>query len=175
MATPPRPLGGAPKEPQGPPPQPGPGGQLVFKPREALGKFMSFFPPLLAFTGLLFVLGCGVGWYLGQVLVPVMMLPPLIGVIAGLVYAKRMMAARVVLDPQRLRLFQDKQMQLEIPWGAITRLQIKPTDDGDEAFLIWAGPQELPFPAGFFEHHDKLLAEISRRANRPWERPKKGR
>lgn len=177
MAMPPRPLGGAPQvEPPGPPPQQGPGGQLVFKPRESLARFASFFPPLIAGTGLLFLAGCGVGYYLGgtsTILVPAMMLMPLGSVTVGMLYARRMMGARVIIDPQRLRLLQDNKLQMEIPWGAITRLQIQPTDQGDEHFLIWAGAQELPFPAAFFDHQDKLLAEISRRANRPWERPRK--
>lgn len=175
MAMPPRPLGSPPKDPPGPPPQQGPNGQLVFKPRESLSRFASFFPPLIGATAVLFLAACGVGYYLSNVLIPVMLLIPLGSVSAGMIYAKRMMAARVLIDPQRLRLFQGKQLQLEIPFSAITRLQIQPTDQGDEAFIIWAGAQELPFPAAFFDHQERLLQEISRRSNRPWERPRKGR
>jgi hypothetical protein len=143
--------------------------QQVFKPRESLIKFTSFYP--LIITGVLVAIGVGIalGYYLHAWLVPVMMAFPLFSTVVGASIAKRLSKSKVVIDQGGLRLVQGDQVQAAVAWNQVTRLTVR-QERGDNVYEVWVKNRQFVLPAAYYENGDQLLSAVSARTNRPWER-----
>ena len=146
--------------------------QQVFKPRDTLGKFTKIFPMLYIGFGVVMAASLAAAFFLGMWLIPLMAAIPMASVIATGVYTKKMAAQRVVIDQERLRVFEGKQPTVNLTWKQITRLTIRDVQGGN-MYELWVRQQATPLMAEFFEDSDKLLKAVSARAELPWERLEK--
>ena len=143
--------------------------QQVFRPRESVIKLTRFFP--LVISGVVAMLGVGiaVGFYMNAWLIPLMMAVPLFSTVVGATIASRMSKSRVEIDQVGLRLLSGDTLQAHIPWNHITRLTVR-QERGDNVYEVWVKSRVVPLQAAYYENGDQLLAAVSTRTNRPWER-----
>lgn len=146
-----------------------PAQQQVFKPRESLVKFTQFFPLILAGIAVMVVAGVVVGYYLHQWLIPIMMGFPLFSTGVGASVANRLSKSRVVIDQGGFRVLQGDVVQVHVPWNQVTRLTVR-QQNGDNVYEVWVQNRPIALAAPYYENGDQLLAAVSARTNRPWER-----
>ena len=142
--------------------------QQIFKPKDTIAKFSKLFPAMYVGFGLVLVASVGLAVWLNMWLIPVMAVVPMVSVIATGLYAKKLMSARVVIDAERIRVFQGKQATLSLAWHQITRLTIRQVQDG-AMYELWVKDKATPLMADFFVDGDKLLKAVSARTSLSWE------
>jgi hypothetical protein len=155
--------------PSGQPTRRPPAQQQVYKPRESLVKFTQFFPLLVTGVAALMAIGIAIGYYAHMWLIPVMMVFPLFSTIVGATIANRLSKSRVVIDQAGLRVLQGDLVQSHIPWNQVTRLTVR-QERGDNVYEVWAQNRPVALAASYYENGEQLLAAVSARTNRPWER-----
>ena len=146
-----------------------PSPQQVFKPRASLVKFTKFYPLIIAGVLIMIVLGVLVGYYTHAWLIPVMMLMPLLSTIVGATIASRMSKSKVVLDQTGFRVLSGDVLKAQIRWNQVTRLTVR-QERGDNVYEVWIKSRSIALQAAYYENGDQLLAQVSQRTNRPWER-----
>lgn len=143
--------------------------QQVFKPRESLVKFTSYFPLIISAVAVVLALTCVLAWKTGFWLIPVMTTFPLFSTVVGATIANRLSKSRVMIDQAGLRLLQGDQVQVAVPWNQVTRLTVR-QQNGDNVYEVWVQNRPIALAASYYEGGEQLLAAVSARTNRPWER-----
>lgn len=146
-----------------------PTNQQVFKPRDTLGSFSKIFPMLYVGFAVVMVLLLVAAYFLNMWIVPIMGAIPMASVILTGTFTTRMQNTRVVIDGDRIRLVQGKQVTLNLPWHTITRLTIRDVQGGN-MYELWVKEKATPLMADFFEDGDKLLKAVSARTSLAWEK-----
>lgn len=141
----------------------------VFKPRESLIKFTRFFPVILTGIAVMVGVGIAIGYYTHMWMIPVMMAFPLFSTGVGAAVANRLSKSRVLIDHTGLRLMQGEVVQANIPWNQVTRLTVR-QQNNDNVYEVWIRDRAVTLAAAYYENGEQLLAAVSTRTNRPWER-----